>query len=128
MDAKTLQARLEISRSFSYAIGHLTFRCRLVSHVQAIGILERNRESSTEAARALLVPCVLGVKGATTEDVGLEGESEPIEDAPQSVSMLLDARPDLVMVLADEITTRIKARRDAIEADVKNSLSESATT
>lgn len=121
MDAATLQARLNVDRSFTHTIGHLVFRCRLLPHVQTIGILERNRLSPTEAGRALLVPCVVGVKGATTADVGLDGESEPIEDSQETVSILLDARPDLVMVLADEITTRIKARREAIEADAKNS-------
>lgn len=128
MDARTLQARLEIARSFSHAVGHLVFRCRLLPHVQAIGILERHRGSATEAARALLVPCVIGVKGATTADVGLDGDSEPIEDSQEAVSMLLDARPDIVMLLADEISTRINTRREAIEADAKNSSSASATT
>lgn len=128
MDAATLQARLDVARSFSQTIGHLTFRCRLVPHVRAIGALERNRASATEAARALLELCVLGVKGATTADLGLDGEPEPIEDKPDSLQILLDSRPDLVLILADEITTRINARSASIEADTKNSLSGSATT
>lgn len=128
MDAATLQARLDIARSFSHTIGHLTFRCRLVPHVRAIGALERNRDSATEAARALLTLCVLGVKGATTEDLGLDGDAEPIPDSTEFLGMLLDSRPDLVLLLADEITTRINARSVTIEADTKNSSSGSATT
>lgn len=128
MDAANLSARLAVARSFSHTIGHLTFRCRLIPQVQAIGILERNRSSGTEAARALLGPTVLGVKGATTADIGLEEPHEPIDDSPENVSILLDARNDLVMILADEVSSRIKARSVSIEADAKNSSSESATT
>lgn len=119
MDAKTLQARLDVARSFTHTIGHLTFRCRVVPEVRAIGALERHRDSATEAARALLTDTVLGVKGATTADLGLDGD-EPIDDTPEALAILLDARSDLVIVLADEITSRIRARQAAIEGDAKN--------
>ena len=119
MDAKTLQARLDIARSFSHTIGHLTFRCRLVPDVRAIAAMERHRDSATAAARALLGETVLGVTGATTADLGLE-DAEPVDDTRETLAILLDARSDLVIVLADEITTRIRARRNAVEADAKN--------
>lgn len=119
MDAKTLQARLDVARSFSHAIGHLTFRCRLVPDVRAIAAMERHRDSATEAARALLGETVLGVSGATTADLGLE-DAEPIDDSRETLAILLDARSDLVIVLADEITRRIQERRKTIEADAKN--------
>lgn len=119
MDAKTLQARLDVARSFTHTIGHLTFRCRLVPDVRAIAAMERHRDSATEAARALLGETVLGVTGATTADLGLE-DAEPIDDSRESLAILLDARSDLVIVLADEITTRMRARQASIEGDAKN--------
>jgi hypothetical protein len=119
MDAKTLQARLDVARSFSHSIGHLAFRCRLVPDVRAIAAMERHRDSATEAARALLGETVLGVSGATTADLGLE-DAEPIDDSRETLAILLDARADLVIVLADEITRRIQERRKTIEADAKN--------
>jgi len=127
MDAATLQARLNVARSFEHAIGHITFRCRLIPELLVAGIYSRHNGSHVDAARDLLAATVLGVRGATTEDLYLDGK-EAIEDSKDAAIMLLDDRQDLAIELAAEIAFRVAGRNKSIEADTKNSLSGSATT
>lgn len=127
MDAATLQARLDVARSFEHAIGHITFRCRLIPELRVAGIYAKHSGSHVDAARDLLAATVIGIRGATTQDLYLDGR-EPIEDSKDAAIMLLDDRQDLAIDLAAEIASRVAMRNKSIEADTKNSSSGSATT
>lgn len=119
MDAATLQARLDVARSFSHTIGHITFRCRLIPELRVAGIYAKHPGSNVEAARELLAETVLGMRGATTEDLHLDGK-EPIDDSKEAAVMLLDDRQDIAIELAAEIASRVAKRSKVIEADAKN--------
>lgn len=122
MDAKTLQQRLDIARSFSHQIGHITFRGRLLPESRVAGIYARHPGSggAVDAARELLGEAILGIKGATTEDLGLEGAAEPIDDSRETAVMVLEARLDICIELAGVIAKLSTARSKAIEDDAKN--------
>lgn len=127
MDAKTLQARLDVARSFKHSIGHIEFRCRLIPEYRVASIYDKHRGSNVDAARALLAETVLGMSGATVADMGLDG-SDPLDDSKETAMLLLDDRQDISVELAAEIAGRVNARAKAIGDDAKNSSSGSATT
>lgn len=127
MDAKTLQTRLDISRSFKHSVGHIEFRCRLIPQSRVAGIYERNRGSNMDAAMDILARTVLGMKGALASDLNLEGD-DPIEDSIDSALMLLEERQDVAIALASEIAQRIAKRTKDVEGDEKNSSSGSVST
>lgn len=126
MDAKTLQARLDIARSFKHSIGHIEFRCRLIPQSRVAGIYERNRGSNMDAAMDILARTVLGVKGALSSDLNLDGD-DPIDDSIDSALMLLEERQDIAIALASEIAQRIAKRTKDVEGDEKNSSSGSGS-
>lgn len=126
MDAKTLQAKLDVARSFKHSIGHIEFRCRLIPQSRVAGIYERNRGSNMDAAMDILARTVLGMKGALASDLNLEGD-DPIDDSVDSALMLLEERQDIAIALASEIAKRIAARTRDVEDEEKNSSSGSAS-
>lgn len=127
MDAKTLQARLDVARSFKYSVGHIEFRCRLIPQSRVAGIYERNRGSNMDAAMDILGRTVLGMKGALASDLSIDGD-DPIDDSIESALMLLEERQDIAIALASEIAKRIAARSKDIGEEEKNSSSGSAST
>lgn len=122
MDAKTLQQRLDAARSFSHTIGQITFRGRLLPESRVAGIYARHPGSggAVDAGRELLGEAILGVKGATTADLDLPGEPEPIDDTRDTAVMVLEARLDICIELAGVIAELSTARSRAIEDDAKN--------
>lgn len=127
MDAKALQARLDVARSFKHSIGHIEFRCRLIPQTRVAGIYERSRGSNMDAALEILGQTVLGMKGALASDMNLDGE-EKIDDSRDSAMLLLEERQDIAIALASEIANRIAARSRDIGDDEKNSSSGSGST
>lgn len=126
MDAKTLQAHLDVARSFKHSIGHIEFRCRLIPQTRVAGIYERSRGSNMDAALEILGQTVLGMKGALASDMNLDGDK--IDDSRETAMLLLEERQDIAIALASEIANRIAARSKEIGDDEKNSSSGSGST
>lgn len=127
MDAKALQARLDVARSFRHSIGHIEFRCRLIPQTRVIGIYERNRGSNMDSAMEILGQSVLGMKGALASDMNLDGDDK-VDDSRESAMLLLEEREDIAIALASEIAKRAVARSKKIGDDEKNSSSGSGST
>jgi len=123
MDAKTLEARLETARTFAHEVDGIVFRCRLPPHIRltAIHIAHEGQAGGwVPVARAIVVESVIGVRGATTKHLGLDGDETPLDDSAEVARLLLDDRTDIMLALAAEIGDRARARREEVKADEGN--------
>lgn len=123
VDAKTLEARLQKARTFEHEADGITFRCRLPPHIRLTAIHSAHEGQAggwVPVARAIVEESVIGVRGATTKHLGLDGEDAPLDDSADVARLLLDDRTDIMLSLAAEIGDRARARRDAVKADEGN--------
>lgn len=119
--ADDLRAILQRAREFEHTIGSVTFRCRMPTMAQARRIYARYDGPSrlVEGMQDMLAESVLGIRGATMRDLGLDGD-EALPDTPEAAREYLAERIEVADALVGELSRRSNERQKKIEGDAKN--------
>jgi hypothetical protein len=142
MDLQTLQAKALAAREFTHTLGVIDYRLRTPTRhdvllaAQRAGALQANgdRAAMLVLQRAVLEAAIVGWQGVRVLHVLVDGDGDgakgaelaspadttPLGWEPGAVPLLLDARPDDAIALADALNARITTRAQAAEADAKN--------
>jgi len=120
-----LQQRLEAAREFDQVVGHLTFRLRVPTRAQMRSIIIANGGLDDDGSRiaslqAMTLAALVSVKGATTKDIGLDGESMPLPESAAAAKAIAEDNLEVMDALKDELTERVNQRNKALETDLKN--------
>lgn len=124
MNDQDLRALLNRAREFEHTVGSVTFRCRIPTPERAKALFARvDAENQlgrlVEGSQAILADSVLGIRGATVRDIGLEGD-DSLPDTPVGAREYLAEHIDAADDLWKELNRRTEERRVRIEGDAKN--------
>lgn len=121
-----LSRRLAEAREFQHTIGAVTFRLRVPARAEArLALLKYGGELKSPGDWAagnagVLRESLLSICGATTADISLPGEPEPLPETPAGAWAYIAEHPVVLDALQEELTERTKARFESIEGDAKN--------
>lgn len=120
MNNSELRALLDRAREYEHVVGAVTFRMRIPSTKQVARIYGRADGDYAEAMSEVLSQSLLSIVGATTADLALPGEPQPLPDTPESAREYLSDHMPAATELAAELMRRYQERVSKIEGDSKN--------
>jgi len=121
-----LAQRIAQAREYERTIKAMTFRLRIPTRNEMRVMWAEARDGGGDAALriaasfTILRTSLLSVRGATTADLKLPGDVEPLPSTLASALALVDHRDDLAMELNDELLEKMRVRNEELEADEKN--------
>jgi hypothetical protein len=133
MTPELIQKLAEGEREFVYECGNgWKLRCRIPSQGQVRRVaMAEDAQSSVgmlAAGERLAIEAVVSWENVTVADIGLRGlagvdEKAPAPCTPSIVRALLEEHLEILDAYREVLTEKINARRRALEADEKNSVS-----
>lgn len=116
MDLERIRAASERARRFTHMLGERQFDCVTPTQFE-VDLLTQEHRTFARVQRQLVLAALRGWRGVTTADLHLPDlDDEPLPYSGELAVLLFDQRSDWEAALADEISARVKARREALEA------------
>jgi len=123
MDIAALRERARAARTLSVKHQAATYTLVIPTDFDWKVIIARHSDEGTRATRSLVDAALTGWSGVTVGDAVPESEQagEPLPFSADAAALLLDYRIDILGVLEVALITGFQARREAREAEQKNS-------
>lgn len=116
MDLEQIRAAAERARRFTHTIGDRQYDCVTPTQFE-VDLLTQEHRTFARVQRHLVLAALRGWRGVSTADMRLPDlDDEPLPFSRELAALLFDERSDIEAALADEISSRVKARREALEA------------
>lgn len=129
MDAQELARRLDEARTFEHPVGAISYRLQIPARINQPRVLAGMREvvnaepgadDTSSRLVEILGPMVVGIQGATSADVCIEGPPEPLADSPEIARLVLSERLEDAARLCEVLSRRMVERNAQLQADRKN--------
>lgn len=129
MDAQELARRMDEARTFEHPVGSITYRLQIPARINQPRVLAGMREvvnadpGNEDTSRRLVElvgSMVIGIRGATSADVCIEGPPEPLPDSPDVARLVLAERLEDAAWLCEALSRRMVERNAQLQADRKN--------
>jgi hypothetical protein len=129
MDTQELARRLDEARTFEHAVGTITYRLQVPARInqpRALASMREivNAEPGAEGTSRRLVEVVgsmvVGIRGATSADVCIDGPVEALPDDAEAARLVLSERLEDAARLCEALSRRMVERNEQLQADRKN--------